>query len=78
MLINCEIDTVYKSKFLGVVIDSKLNWKDHIAMVKLIMLGPLNLAVLSILSYYNGDNYPINHTNQLNPITQDDHQIYAN
>ena len=31
---NCEIDMVYKTKFLGVVIDSKLNWKDHVAMVK--------------------------------------------
>ena len=31
---NCEIDMVYKTKFLGVVIDSKLNWKDHIAIVK--------------------------------------------
>ena len=25
---------VYETKFLGVVIDSKLNWKDHVAMVK--------------------------------------------
>ena len=25
---------VYKTKFLGVMIDSKLNWKDHVAMVK--------------------------------------------
>ena len=31
---NCEIDMVYKTKFLGVVIDSKLNWNDHVAMVK--------------------------------------------
>ena len=31
---NSEIDMVYKTKLLGVVIDSKLNWKDHIAMVK--------------------------------------------
>ena len=31
---NCEIDMVYKTKLLGVVIDSKLNWKDHVAMVK--------------------------------------------
>ena len=31
---NCEIDLVYKTKFLGVVIDSKLNWKDHVATVK--------------------------------------------
>ena len=31
---NSEIDMVYKTKFLGVVIDSKLNWKDHVAMVK--------------------------------------------
>ena len=31
---NCEIDMVYKTKFLGVVIDSKFNWKDHVAMVK--------------------------------------------
>ena len=31
---NSEIDMVYKTKLLGVVIDSKLNWKDHVAMVK--------------------------------------------
>ena len=31
---NCDIDMVYKTKFLGVVLDSKLNWKDHVAMVK--------------------------------------------
>ena len=31
---NCEIDMVYKTKYLGVVIVSKLNWKDHVAMVK--------------------------------------------
>ena len=31
---NCEIDMVHKTKFLGVMIDSKLNWKDHVAMVK--------------------------------------------
>ena len=31
---NCEIDMVYKTKVLGVVIDSKLNWKDHVAMVE--------------------------------------------
>ena len=31
---NCDIDMVYKTKFLGAVIDSKLNWKDHEAMVK--------------------------------------------
>ena len=31
---NCEIDMVYKTKFLGVLVDSKLNWKDHVAMVK--------------------------------------------
>ena len=31
---NCEIDMVYKTKFLGVMTDSKFNWKDHVAMVK--------------------------------------------
>ena len=31
---NCEIDMAYKTKFLGVVIDSNFNWKDHGAMVK--------------------------------------------
>ena len=25
---------VYKTKFFGVMIDSELNWKDHVAMVK--------------------------------------------
>ena len=40
---TCEIDTVYKTKFLGVglVIDSKLNWKDHVAMVKSRLLKSL-------------------------------------
>ena len=31
---NSEIDMVYKIKFLGVVIDCKLNWKYHIDIVK--------------------------------------------
>ena len=31
---NCEIDMVYTTKLLGVVIDGKLNWKDHVAMVQ--------------------------------------------
>ena len=31
---NCEIDMVYKTKLFGVMIDSKLNWKDHVALVK--------------------------------------------
>ena len=31
---SCEMDMVYKTKFLGVVIDSNLNWKYHVAMVK--------------------------------------------
>ena len=31
---NCEIEMVYKTKLLGVVIDRKWNWKDHVAMVK--------------------------------------------
>ena len=31
---NCEIDMVYKTKLLGLVIDSKFNGKDHVAMVK--------------------------------------------
>ena len=30
---NQDIDQVYKTKFLGVVIDWKLTWKDHIALV---------------------------------------------
>ena len=34
---NCEIDMVYKTMFLEVVIDSNLNWKDHVAMVKSIL-----------------------------------------
>ena len=31
---NCEIDMVYRTKFLGVVVDSKLNWKEHVTIVK--------------------------------------------
>ena len=31
---NHEIDRVYSTKFLGVIIDHKLNWKDHVANVK--------------------------------------------
>ena len=31
---NINIDMVSKTKFLGVLIDNKLNWKEHIAMIK--------------------------------------------
>ena len=31
---NAKIDLVYTIKFLGVLIDNKLNWKDHIDMIK--------------------------------------------
>ena len=31
---NAKIDMVYKIKFLGVLVDNKLNWKDHIDMIK--------------------------------------------
>ena len=31
---NANIDMVYKTKFLGVLIDNKLNWTDHIATMK--------------------------------------------
>ena len=31
---NAKIDMVYKTKFLGVLIDNKLNWKDHIDVIK--------------------------------------------
>ena len=31
---NAKIDLVYKTKFLGVLTDNKLNWKDHIDMIK--------------------------------------------
>ena len=32
---NAKIDMVYKTKFLGVLIDNKLNWKDHIDMIRI-------------------------------------------
>ena len=35
---NRDIERVYKTKFLGVVIDSKLNWRYHIDYMALIML----------------------------------------
>ena len=31
---NVNITRVYECKFLGVIVDSKLNWKSHILMVK--------------------------------------------
>ena len=31
---NTKTDMVYETKFLGVLIDNKLNWKDHIDMMK--------------------------------------------
>ena len=30
---NCKIDQVYTTKYLGVVIDDKLNWKEHVLYV---------------------------------------------
>ena len=32
---NCDIDNVYKTKLLGVAINSKFNWKDHIVRLRL-------------------------------------------
>ena len=29
-----SIDRVYKTTFLGVMIDDKLNWKEHIKMIQ--------------------------------------------
>ena len=31
---NKSIDRVYSSKFLGVLIDHKLNWKEHVSLIK--------------------------------------------
>ena len=31
---NAKINLVYTTKFLGVLIDNKLNWKDHIDLIK--------------------------------------------
>ena len=31
---NVEIDKVSKTKFLGIIINENLRWKDHIALVK--------------------------------------------
>jgi len=31
---DTDISQVYSAKFLGVIIDSKLNWAEHIYMVK--------------------------------------------
>ena len=42
---NCEIDMVYKTKFLGVMTDTKLNWKDHVAMFK----SKLSKSIASML-----------------------------
>ena len=42
---NCEIDMVYKTKFLGVMIDTQLNWKDHVAMFK----SKLSKSIASML-----------------------------
>ena len=34
MINNVEIEQVYENKFLGVIIDSKLNWKSHITNLR--------------------------------------------
>ena len=34
---NAKIDPVYTTKFLGALIDKKLNWKDHIDLIKNIL-----------------------------------------
>ena len=31
---NKIIDRVYSSKFVGVLIDHKLNWKEHVSLIK--------------------------------------------
>ena len=31
---NTILDRVYVTKFLGILIDDKLNWKEHIGMIK--------------------------------------------
>ena len=34
MINNVPINKVEKTKFLGIIIDSKLNWKEHIALIR--------------------------------------------
>lgn len=40
-LCNAEIERVWKTTFLGVVIDHKLNWKQHVEYVK----GKISMSI---------------------------------
>ena len=33
-IVKKNLDRVYDTKFLGILIDDKLNWKEHIGMIK--------------------------------------------
>ena len=63
---NESIDEIEKTKFLGVIIDNKLNWKEHIAYIAgklsrgigMIIKARHYLNKDALLSLYNGFIYP--------------------
>ena len=55
---NMIINKVEKTKFLGVIIDAKLNWTHHISYCSLFILEPLNnqelpFSLIQIMKLWN-------------------------
>ena len=69
-----EIDQVVKTKFLGVVIDNKLNWKEHVSLISgkisrsigMIIKAKHNLNKDALMTLYNSFIYPyLSYCNQV-------------
>ena len=61
-----EIDQVERTKFLGVVIDQNLNWKEHVSLISRKVSGSIGMVVKAkhclnrdaLLTLYNSFIYP--------------------
>ena len=61
-----KIDQVLKTKFLGVVIDNKLNWKEHVSLISgkisrsigMIIKAKHSLNKDALMTLYNSFIYP--------------------
>ena len=69
-----EIDQVVKTKFLGVVIDNKLNWKEHVSLISgkisrsigIIIKAKHSLNNDALMTSYNSFIYPyLSYCNQV-------------
>ena len=69
-----EIDQVVKTKFLGVVIDNKLNWKEHVSLISgkisrsigVIIKAKHSLNKDALMTLYNSFIYPyLSYCNQV-------------